>query len=253
MSDKAKYLPLSFSSLKAFDRSPLNFVHYKEGPRVESDAMRFGTMVHRAILEPEKYQATVTVWEGRRGTKAYKEFEHENAHKDILTVTEATNVRLIADSVLNHTYAGPMIREAQQYEVPFNIEQCGIEHRGIIDAIGSWFLLDLKTTRSVKHYDLQRTIYDMKYYMQAAIYERAALLLGHDIQTYFILAVESSAPYHVQIVELEPHYIARGHLEWEKLIERWKQWDGKVQHSHDDEDGWMMDAPGYAPALDLGI
>ena len=83
MTDKDKYLPLSFSSLKAFDRSPLAFVHYKEGPRKETDAMRFGTMVHRAVLEPDKYQATVAVYDGRRGTNAHKEFMLENAHKDV--------------------------------------------------------------------------------------------------------------------------------------------------------------------------
>ena len=103
MTDKDKYLPLSFSSLKAFDRSPLAFVHYKEGPRKETDAMRFGTMVHRAVLEPDKYQATVAVYDGRRGTNAHKEFMLENAHKDVLTVKEAATVRSISDSVLNHT------------------------------------------------------------------------------------------------------------------------------------------------------
>jgi hypothetical protein len=92
MNTKDKYLPLSFSSLKSFDRSPLSFVHYKEGPRKETDAMRFGTMVHRAVLEPDKYQATVAVYDGRRGTNAHKDFLQANAHKDILTVKEATTV-----------------------------------------------------------------------------------------------------------------------------------------------------------------
>lgn len=253
MDKKDKYLPLSFSSLKAFNRSPLNFVHYKEGPRKETDAMRFGTMVHRAILEPEEYQATVTVYEGRRGTKAYKEFQEENAHKDILTVTEAANVRQIADSVLQHRFAGPMLRQCTEFEKAFTIDQLGIPHRGIIDAIGPYYMIDLKTTQNVSHRMLQRTIYDLKYYMQAAIYQRAATMMGLDLNAYFIIAVESTAPHHVEVVELEGHYIARGHLEWEKLLGRWSRWDGTASHSHDGEDGFTIDAPAYAPALDLGI
>jgi hypothetical protein len=93
----------------------------------------------------------------------------------------------------------------------------------------------------------------MKYYMQAAIYQRAATIMGLDMKAYFIVAVESTAPHHVEVVELEPQYIARGHLEWEKLLERWSRWDGTASHNHDGEDGFTVDAPGYAPALDLGI
>ena len=66
MYDKNDYLPLSFSSLKAFSRSPLAFLDYKLGPRKETAAMNFGTLVHRAILEPEKYEQTTLIWDGRR-------------------------------------------------------------------------------------------------------------------------------------------------------------------------------------------
>ena len=253
MPDKDKYLPLSFSSLKAFDRSPLAFVHYKEAPRKETDAMRFGTLVHRAVLEPERYQDTVTVYDGRRGTNDYKQFVQENLHKDILTTKEAFNVRAIADSVLSHTHAGPLIRQSTEFEKPFNLDMLGIPHRGIIDAIGPWFLIDLKTTNSVTHRMLQRTIYDWKYYLQAAIYQQAAERMGLDSKAYFIIAVESTAPHHVQVVELEQHYIARGHLEWTKLLIQWEDWDGTAAHSHDTHDDFLMDAPGYAPALDLVI
>jgi hypothetical protein len=54
---------------------------------------------------------------------------------------------------------------------------------------------------------------------------------------------------------LEPHYIARGHIEWENLLEQWKRWDGSVKHSlkEEDEAGWQMDAPHWVPPLDIGI
>jgi exodeoxyribonuclease VIII len=253
---KDKYLPLSFSSLKAFNRSPLQFIEYKENKKEPTPAMMFGTLVHRALLEPEKYSRTVAVWEGgRRGTNAHKHFVAANEGKDIITATEAMDIRALCHRVEAHPYAGAMLKQCQKFEVPFEIEQCGVPHRGIIDGLGSWFMLDLKTTQSVSHYSLQRTIYDAKYYMQAAIYQRAASLMGYDHESYFIIAVESAAPHHVQVVELEPHYVARGHIEWENLLEQWKRWDGSVRHSldEDDEAGWQMDAPSWVPPLDIGI
>ena len=253
MSDKQQYEPLSFSSLKAFSRSPLAFLDYKNGVRKETAAMRFGTLVHRAILEPERYATTTEVWEGARRGAAYKDFVEAHPGMDILTSKEAIDIRILSDRVLNHTYAGEMIAQCTRTELPFQIMQCDIPHRGIIDGLGKWFMLDLKTTMNVSHWSLQRTIYDMKYYMQAAIYQRAAELMGIDAQTYFIVAVENSAPHHVQVVELEPHYIARGHMEWEKLLNMYKAWDGEIKHNHESEEGWMMDAPGYAPTMDFGI
>ena len=251
--NKDEYLPLSFSSLKAFARSPLAFLDYKLGKKVTTPAMRFGTLVHRAILEPERYEATVAVTDQRRGTNAYKDFVEANPGKDILKTREAMDIRLIANRVLEHPYAGAMIKECTHYELPFQINQLDVPHRGIIDGLGSWFILDLKTTNDVSHNALQRTIWHSKYYMQAAIYDRAACMMGYDPEAYFIVAVESTAPHHVQVVELEPHYVARGHLEWEKLLGEWKQWDGKSRHNLDegDEAGWQMDAPSYVEPLDL--
>jgi len=253
--EKADYLPLSFSSLKAFSRSPLAFLDYKLGRKVTTPAMRFGTLVHRAILEPEKYEATVAVTDHRRGTNAYKAFVEEHEGMDILKTREAMDIRLIANRVLEHPFAGEMIKQCTHFELPFTIEQCGVPHRGIIDGLGSWFLLDLKTTSDVSHNALQRTIWSAKYYMQAAIYERAASLMGHDPEAYFIVAVESAAPHHVQVVELEPQYVARGHMEWERLLDRWRAWDGKSRHNLDEDDqaGWQMDAPPWVPPMDLDI
>lgn len=253
LSSKEEYTPLSFSSLKAYSRSPLAFLHYKLAPRKETAAMTFGTLVHRAILEPDKYEQSTVIWDGRRAGNKYLDFKEDNADKDILTPKEALDIRLIANRVLDHPYAGPMVRQCKDFEKPFEIEQCGIPHRGIIDGLGEWFILDLKTTQNVSHHSLQRTIYDFKYYMQAAIYQRAAELMGMESSSYFILAVESGAPHHVQVVELEPHYIARGHLEWERLLRSWKAWDGKSAHGHEGEDGWMMDAPHWAPAMEINL
>tara|TARA_R100000654_G_scaffold34171_1_gene59601 strand:+ start:6085 stop:6852 length:768 start_codon:yes stop_codon:yes gene_type:complete len=255
MINKEHYLPLSFSSLKAFARSPLAFLDYKNNKKPPTPSMQFGTMVHRAILEPEKYSETVAVYEGRRAGNAWKEFQANNAEKDIVTAKEAMDIRLLSHRVLNHPYAGPMVRQCNKYELPFTIEQCQIPHRGIIDGIGDWFMLDLKTTAKVDYQSLQRTIYDFKYYMQAAIYQRAATIMGYEHEAYFIVAVETAAPYHVQVIELEPQYIARGHLEWEKLLTQWKLWEGDAKHNHKEEDqaGWQMDAPSWVPALDIGL
>ena len=116
---KDKYLPLSFSSLKAFARSPLAFLDYKNNRKPPTPAMQFGTMVHRAILEPEKYSRTVAVYEGRRAGNAWKDFQEQNADKDIVTAKEAMDIRLLAHRVQEHPYANEMVKQCQKFEVFF--------------------------------------------------------------------------------------------------------------------------------------
>jgi len=253
MLDKYDYLPLSFSSLKAFSRSPLAFLEYKLAPRKETPAMAFGTLVHRAVLEPDKYETTTTIFEGRRAGARYEDFKLENAGKDILTPREAMDIRTIAGRIHDHPFAGPLVRDCQHYEYPFTMIMEGVPHRGIIDGLSAYSIIDLKTTSKVDRMSLQRQIYDFKYYMQAAIYQRAAQMLGFDCKAYFIVAVESAAPHHVQIVELEEDYIARGHIEWEELLTRWKDWDGKAAHGYEDLEGYKMNAPHWAPDLPIKL
>ena len=52
---------LSFSAIKQFAQSPAHFMAYKLGQRVETPAMKKGTMIHCAILEPEELENRYTI------------------------------------------------------------------------------------------------------------------------------------------------------------------------------------------------
>ena len=254
MSDKKQYEPLSFSSLKAFSRSPLQFLEYKAKKSKPTPAMEFGTLVHRSVLEPDKYADSVTIWEGRRAGKNYEAFCSLHTNKDVITPQRALEVKECHTRLHEHPLAGGLLEdlEAGDTEVEFNINHLGLPHRGFIDGLLPWCLVDLKVTKAVDHYSLQKTIWQYKYHMQAAIYERAAVLMGYEPEAYFIIAVESAPPYHVAVVELEPHYIARGHLEWEGLLQLYKDWDGSPLHQHGKEiAAELMDAPSWVPPLDF--
>ena len=252
MSNKQQYYPLSFSSLKAFARSPLSFVEYKTAKREPTAAMEFGTLVHMAALEPDRYRTEIAIWDGRRAGAEYKSFVECNPTKRIITAKQAMDVRTAHTRLMEHGLSCGLLCDLDLREKPFEITHQGIPHRGIIDGMNNWAIVDLKVTQRVDHHSLQRTIWEFKYYMQAAIYMRAAEMLGHRPQSYFIIAVESAAPHHVSVVELEEHYLARGLMEWERLLKRFEDWDGEPHHDHDIGKGYtMMDAPAWVPALEF--
>lgn len=243
-----KYAPLSFSSLTAFAQSPRAFVHYKTKDRVTTAPMRMGTLAHRHILEPALFNTTTVVYEGSRRGKDWTEFkDSQQPGTDILTRSEMDQLDGMKDSVKNHLGAVRLLQQCTVREMPVEWSKNGIKHRGIIDAIGSGFIMDLKMTNDVSPRALQRVVYDRRYYMQCAMYAHAASYHGYDIDECYIVAVQSAAPYHVTVCNVLPHYITRGHDEWCRLLDLFHKWDGEPLHSHDGDDEIELDAPPWAP------
>ena len=46
---------LSYSALTQFKKSPNHLLAYWEGKQVRTDAMLFGSLIHKIILEPETF------------------------------------------------------------------------------------------------------------------------------------------------------------------------------------------------------
>ena len=244
----AQYVPLSFSSLTAFAHSPREFIHYKRKKRVQTPAMRMGTLAHRHILEPALFNTTVVVWDGTRRGKEWTEFKESQPERmDILTRTEMDQLNGMKQAVKDHPGAIRLLQQCTDREMPFEWSHDGIKHRGIIDAMGSGFIVDLKMTNDVSERALSRVVWDRRYFMQAAMYAHAATYHGYDVDECFIIAVQSSAPHHVTVCNILPHYLTRGHDEWCRLLDLFHKWDGEPSHTHEGCDDIELDAPPWAP------
>jgi hypothetical protein len=246
---KPHFGPLSFSSLTAFAQSPRAFVHYKTRQRVTTPAMRMGTLAHRFILEPAEFRSTCVVYDGQRRGKDWTQFAAEHTEKDILTTSEMKVLTGMLEAIKSHPEAVRKLSECSQREIPLTWSKDGHVHRGIIDAFGSGFCLDLKMTVDVSERALTRVIYERRYFMQCAMYAHAMAYHGYDIDECYILAVQSAAPHHVSLCNIAPHYIARGHDEWTRLLQLFNDWDGESEaHTHGEDGEITIDAPGWAPS-----
>ena len=107
----SKYYPLSFSSIKNFATSPAHFIAYKNREQHETPAMRFGTAVHAAILEPREFAKDYKVLEVRRGTKAYKELVEAHPKAIWLSPSEYNEIQKIKDAVEAHPIASKILKD----------------------------------------------------------------------------------------------------------------------------------------------
>src|SRR5882724_5723668 len=91
------------------DKTPAHLKAYLEGEREkETAAMQFGTVLHRALLEPDTYTNRFFYIrpEGMRfNTKEGKAWQDDHCGKPILTAAEALQIDHMVSSVHTHPFA----------------------------------------------------------------------------------------------------------------------------------------------------
>lgn len=225
---KTDFLPLSFSSLKAFSVSPLNFLNYKLHRPPSTESMKFGTRVHLAVLEPEKFERDVVVYDGRRDkrTEEYREFMAAHPGAEIVTPNEMGKLQMCRDRVWQHPSAASMLEHCQTRERPIEFTRKGIHHRGIVDAHGHNVAMDVKTAAAWHPRKWEFAAYDALYFMQAAMYVHGLGQNNVHVERFYFLVIQPVAPFHVVLYEVNPGYMNRGLNIWDSLLVQFEHWDG---------------------------
>ena len=154
---------INASSLKPYYESVMNGNYEASLSRKESDAMRFGTMVHSLILEPEKFsneyaimpQSPINEKTGEpygKTTKKYAEW-YENLPKGKIYYSQDDFelIDRIQTNIDNNEPASKILKACPKREtaITWTDEATGIKCKALIDFMGDKIVGDLKTTRSI--------------------------------------------------------------------------------------------------------
>lgn len=197
-------LPISFSGLKQFAKSPAHFVHYKSAPYSSSPAMRRGTLVHRILLEPQDIERMHVVDASTRTTKAFKEAHAEHGEWACLA-KELEEATAIANAVKNHETASDLLQKAIHKEEHLKWTCDGLPMHGYPDAYGNGILLDVKVTNPDPSKFL-RMVLDAQYHMQLALY---AMAIEEPCELFWI-CVDPNAPHTVAVYQPSPEMVDVG-------------------------------------------
>ena len=218
--------PLSYSALKAFSESPNHLVSYWNRERESTPAMIKGSLIHTLILEPEKFESSYAIWKGgRRAGGEYTTFCELNASKEIIKPEDLDEVTPIAELARKNI----LIKNLKGTELLIEWDFAGVPFKGFVDGYGDGFILDIKTTSDASPKAFLRDFVKYKYYWQAALYLHAnrALNLAGDLPDFFIVAVETNAPFNVQVYKVAPEFIDKGFTEVAKYVQAFKDWNGE--------------------------
>ena len=202
---------VSASHLHAVAKSPYHYwsryLDPKRTPVEPTAAMRLGSLVHCAVLEPEELQARYGVC-GPRNTKAGKEQAERMAADGIEAVTQFDMVLALsmAVSVRVHPAAAALLAHGKaEQSFWWDDRQTGLRCKCRPDWYSGSTIVDLKTTTDASPAGFARSVAAYRYHVQAQHY-----LSGTFAERFVFVAVEKIYPYAVGVYELDAAAMEHG-------------------------------------------
>lgn len=213
---------VSKSLLDKLAKSPLHAKAYLDGiAEPPTPAMQFGTALHTAVLEPDRFASEYATWEGDRRTKdgkaAYEKLLASG--KSIISVADYDVITAMLSSILQHPIAGNLLKGGVvENSIFWTHPRTGLECKARPDY---WIqdndlIVDLKTTEDASPAGFARSIAAYRYHVQAAHY-----LDGAHAARFLFIAIEKKAPYAVGVYELDAEALTLGQAMRERDIEQY--------------------------------
>lgn len=211
-----------YAKINAVRRSKLTkaktMAHFRQAELSEddsSDATEFGTALHAATLEPERFDRDVVIGPINpstgepygRDTKKCKEWADlpENKGKIIVAKDYRERLQGMAKALRDHPAASALLAAVTKREltIVWDDEETGVRCKVRLDAhIPSSLHMDLKSTDDASPEAFSKSIFNFGYDIQTAMsIDGWRSVMGEDLP-FIMLAVEKDPPYAVAVYEL---------------------------------------------------
>ena len=209
-------------------------------PSSASEALRFGRLVHVAILEPDRLQEYVSLDAEKIGvkadgtpaavptmTQAWKRAvaEAEADGKKIVSADDMARAIKMADAARAHPTARRVIDMATDVELSAYADHpTGARVRARFDLAGP-IIGDIKSARNADPAVFGRTAYDLGYHVSCANYLDIATACGMDPAGFAFVNIEKEPPpggvHRVSVTALSPGAIELGRRRMHEACLRW--------------------------------
>lgn len=224
--DYHKSPELGSSNLKDVLSSIALYEHKKAHPEEPTTALRFGTLAHTRILEPDRFFEEVVVAPpfDKRTTK-YKEFVEAHPDKIIISQDEQEQLDAMFQAVHSHPICQQIFSEGEA-EVSYfwNDPETGLPCKGRPDwLIPDFYIIDLKTTTDASLEAVKKSMINFKYPLSCALYKDGVSYVEKiEVPAFIFVFVEKEPPYNVGVYQLDFEAEEKGRREYRTALEKLK-------------------------------
>jgi hypothetical protein len=232
------------SSLKYATKSEFAFAHVFWGPPKEpTDAMKFGTLVHMAILEPAKFKENYVVepyfegptQDGKMSPNSKVAKEKRAAWRSelpssavVVTEEEQAKIFSMIDSVLSHPTASVLLKDGRPELIGYwKDKTTGINLRMMADfmAFNLGVLADLKTCQDSEWEAFRKTgVEGLQYFHQMAMYvDGTENISKKKVENKVWIAVENKYPFETRVHEVDEKYDYAGNFQYRENLNKVKK------------------------------
>lgn len=233
---------VSRSQLIELRKAPI-YYHYKyisgeyvrpAAPKIikHDSPLEFGNALHTYILEHEFFMERYHIIpKVNRATSVGKQIyndaliETKTSSKQILCESSMDMLHKMKQSVDNHEDAKILLEEYQSEKSFYWVDpDTGIPCKSRPDIWGEGYIADLKTCQTAEPYSFQKEAAKFGYHIQAGMIKEAFKhVLGEEINKFFFIAVEKTAPYAVAVYQLDDLAVEQGVLQFKRLLMQLKK------------------------------
>lgn len=202
----------------------------KYGTPIETNELRFGSLIHTAILEPDALDLRYAVTDlTTRNTKAWAAAEAAAVGRELVKRPNWDEARAIRDAVYAHPgarsllQAPSLVTEQSFYWVD---EVTGLLCRGRADIVcAGWNVLaDIKSTRDASKVGFSNSMAEYGYHIQSAYYRNGyPLASGFSVDAFAFVCVEKEPPYLVGFYETTAQAFSKGHEQYREALDGWAE------------------------------
>lgn len=195
------------------EKTPAHLQAYLRAEPEETPALRFGTILHRALLEPDTYREGFHVKPEKMNfaTKDGKAWRDEHEDRPLISFDEEKQITAMVSAIYTHPFAKRLLTGAVTEQSIFVEDAEGVLRKSRLDALTKGSTIpDIKTTESANMEMFERSISRYRLHVQAAYYVDNCRLAGIEKNEFFFIAVEKSPPYAVRCLQLMPEVLSWG-------------------------------------------
>jgi len=225
--------PLSFSTFNSFFESPYHFIKYCEELTEPTDAMKFGSLCHALILEPDKVEEKYFIVPDydrrtKAGKEAYETALIEAGDMELVRESVFAKAKEIKEKLFENKPAMSLLNQITETEKRIEFEFDGWDWVGFVDGIGDDIIVDLKKVADANPYAVRSGFFRMGYHRQAFLYLHGTKSLHK--RKYYIVAFDEKGGISCHFVDSNCLTIAENELKTHLnnfmeciLLDRWNE------------------------------